>query len=179
MRTSIYALVAATGLAIAAAASAQSSQTTPGQQMRGAMMQGMGPGMMRGSGMMMQMPMTQGMGSGQMMGMGPMMHGAGQFVEGRIAFLKAELRVTGQQEQAWNRYAEAMRGSASAMKSMHEQMMSGDGMTTSLPDRLRRHEQMMSMRLQALKDFRAAALPLYEALSPKQQRIADNLMGMM
>ena len=147
-------------------AAAQQQQGQPGGMGACPMME---PGMMRGSGMMIQMP-TQGMGRGCMMGMGPMMMGGpGQHIEGRLAFLKTELGITPAQEQVWNVYAEAFRASASAMQGMHEQMMSG-GMPASAPERMQRHEQMM---------LNAAAAPLYDALSPQQKERADTLLGMM
>jgi hypothetical protein len=117
------ALLAAALAGLAWPVAAQQQQGQPGQMM------GQGPMMMRpemmhdpgmGPGMMMQMPMMQGMGPGSMMGMGPMMGGPGQHIEGRIAFLKAELGSTPEQEQAWNAYAEALRGSASSMQAMHD-----------------------------------------------------------
>ncbi len=169
---------AAFALALAGAAwpvAAQQQQERPGGMVGACLM--MESGMMRGSGMMMQMP-TQGMGRACMMGMGPMMGGPGQHIEGRLAFLKTELGITPAQEQVWNAYAEAFRASASAMQGVHEQMMSG-GMPASAPERMRRHEQMMSARLDALKKLNAAASPLYDALDPQQKERADALLGMM
>jgi hypothetical protein len=60
-------------------------------------------------------------------------------------------------------------------------MMSG-GMPSTMPERMQWHDQMMSSRLEALKALRAAAVPLYNALSPEQKQTADALMmgmGMM
>jgi hypothetical protein len=157
---------------------AAQQQGQPGRMMgQGSMMTE--PGMMHGPGMMMQMPMMQGMGPG---GMGPMMGGPGQHIEGRIAFLKAELGITPEQEQVWSTYADALRASASSMQGMHDQMMSGGGMPATLPERMQWHEQMMSSRLEALKTIQAAAVPLYNALKPEQKQTADTLMmgmGMM
>lgn len=51
-----------------------------------------------------------GMGPGMMMGpMMGMMCPGGAHTEGRLAFLKAELRITDAQETAWNAYADAVR----------------------------------------------------------------------
>ena len=134
------------------------------------------PGMMHGPGMMMHGPMYPDMSNGPMMGM---MQGPGHYVEGRIAFLKAELGITGSQEQAWGRFADAMRRSASTLQTMHDKMMSGDGTPANLVDRLQWKRQMISARLQALEDFEATALPLYEVLTSEQKRVADDLMGVM
>jgi hypothetical protein len=170
------------------ATEAQAQQGQQGQMMgHGSMMTGMvpcGPGMMMhdGSGTMMQMPMMHGMGpmmgAGTMMAMGPMMGGPGQHIEGRLAFLKTELAITPAQEQVWNAYAEALRASASSMQGMHDQMMSG-AMPATVPERMQWHSQMMSSRLGALNTLRAAAVPLYNALSPEQKQRANELMGSM
>jgi hypothetical protein len=165
-------VVAALVMPATAQQTGQDSATRmPGQGMMGPGMQGemmMCPGMMN-------MPMMQGMRSGMMMG------GPGQHIEGRIAFLKTELGIRPEQEQVWNAYADALREAATSMQSMHDQMMS-DGMPATLPERMQWHDQMMSSRLEALKALRAAAVPLYNALSPEQKQTADALMmgmGMM
>jgi hypothetical protein len=118
-----------------------------------------------------------------MMGYGMM----GQHVEGRIAFLRAELGITAAQEAPWNAFAEALRGSAQAMADMHQQMvpmmmpmMQAGPQAVPLPQRLELHERMMASHLEALRRFSAAAGPLYAALDDRQKRIADGLiMGMM
>lgn len=168
------------GLALPASAQQQQGQT--GRMMdQGSMM---GPGMMHGPGMgqgwmgsgMMHGP---GMGHAGMMGMGTMMGGPRQHIEGRLAFLKAELKITPQQEQVWSVYADSARASASSMQGMHDQMTSSGNKSSTLPERMQWHEQMMSSRLEGLKKLRLTAVPLYNALSPEQKQIADNLMWMM
>jgi hypothetical protein len=168
----LAAVLAALAMPAAAQQTGQGSATrTPGQGMMGQGWMGqhmMGPGMM-------DMPMMQGMRPGMMMG------GPGQHIEGRLAFLKAELGITPEQEQVWNAYADALRETATSMQGMHDQMMSG-GMPATLPERLERHEQMMTARLDALEKTKATAVPLYNALSPEQKQAADAFMmgmGMM
>lgn len=62
------------------------------------------PPMMQGG----TMPMMRGM---QQNGMMPMM-GMADHVEGRIAFLKAELKITDAQLPQWNTFADALRSNA-------------------------------------------------------------------
>lgn len=45
-------------------------------------------------------------------------------VEGRLAFLKTELKITDKQTAAWDRYADAYRTAAQSMHAMHGSMMS-------------------------------------------------------
>lgn len=166
--------VALTALVSPAAAQQQRGQSP--STMGGSWM--MGPGTMHGPGMMMQTPMTPWMGPGAMMGWGPMMGGPGQHIEGRIAFLKTEIGITPAQEPVWKAYADALRASASSMQAMHDQMMSG-GMPATPPERMLLHNQMMSAQLDASTTVQKVFVPLYDALSPEQKKVADALMGMM
>lgn len=160
MRSRQLALAAAILGLVAAGAVAQQQ---PGQ------MRGRGP--MMGGGMMGQGPM---MGGGMMMGGGP-----AQFVEGRIAFLRAELGITSDQEGAWDAYEAALRQSAQQMQAWHDQMNDGAAMPDSLPERLAMMETMMASRLESLRIVSEATGPLYDALTDDQKAIADSLMGMM
>jgi hypothetical protein len=131
-----------------------------------------------------------GMGAGGMpMGMMQMMGANGmqmmvEHVEGRIAFLKAELKITDAQLPQWNAFADAMRDNAKAMQGMMQGgMMMGMGQDGTLPDRLAAREKHLSARLDAIRKLKAAADPLYAALSADQKKTADELvmspMGMM
>jgi hypothetical protein len=137
-------------------------------------LQGGGPGMMGGD-----TDGTMAMMRGMMMGRRAMMF---DHVEGRIAFLKTELKITEAQTAQWEHFADALRASAGAMKTMHQQMMQG-GIPATLPDRLDLREKMLSAHLDALKAFRAVVEPLYASFSDDQKKTADELMlrhmGMM
>ena len=125
---------AAAALVIATAmigtASAQNQQN-PGGMMGPGMM---GPGMM-GPGMMGY----DGSGSG-MMRWGPAMCNAmASHLEGRLAYTKAELKVTEAQESLWSTYAAAARDNTKTMVGHCTAIMSRRGTSTvSLPERLER-----------------------------------------
>jgi hypothetical protein len=127
---------------------------------------GMGPGMM-------------GWGSGRAMCDAMTGH-----IEGRLAYLKAELKITDAQEALWNAYAAAVRDNAKAMLSHCNAMMSQrGGSTTNLPDRLDQHVQFMAAQLDAMRAMNKVLKPLYAALSDSQKQTAEQLfsspMGMM
>ncbi len=170
----------------------------PAGQMPGGMPGGMGAGQMPGGmpgGMMAgaqtpggQMPGAGGM---PMMGMMRMMMGESgmggmgmmsEHLEGRIAFLKAELKITDAQLPLWNGFAQAMRDNAAAMPGMQGGMM-GMSQGATLPDKLAAREKMLSGRLETVRKLKGAADPLYAALSADQKKIADDIMvspmGMM
>ena len=144
-----------------------------GQMMGHGMGGGQGQGMMMGQGMMQGGMMQGGMMGGGMMGAGP-----ARFVEGRIAFLEAELAPTGDQRPLFDAYAEALRDQAQSMQVMHDQMMSGERPAT-YPERLEFMEQAMAARSESLAVLREAVTPLYESLDDTQREVFDELMGMM
>ena len=132
------------------------------------------------------MPMMRGMQHGgmmPMMGMGMM--GMADHVEGRIAFLKAELKITDAQLSQWNTFADTIRSNAQRIGEMRGTMMQGGmmGQTATAPDRLDRMEKMMTAMVEAVRSAKAALGPLYAVLSDEQKKMADTLlhgpMGMM
>ncbi|RJF87484.1 hypothetical protein D3874_11035 [Oleomonas cavernae] len=126
---------------------------------------GASPGMM-GAGMMMSM-------------MEPMM--APDRIEGRIAFLEAELKVTDAQRPLWNAFAEAIRANTRAMAGMMMEMqgamMPAPGTASpTLLQRIESHERMLAARLDSLRQLKAALQPLYAALDDSQRQTADKLL---
>ena len=151
-----------------------------GVPMAGPAAQGAQPGAM-GGGMAGMMEVMRPMMAGGGMGM-PFEH-----VEGRIAYLKAELRITGAQAAPWSVFADTMRADATAMRAMHEEMAKGGMMTgvmpTALPDRITAQRKMMAAHAVMLDRMEAAAKPLYAVLSADQRKVMDQAapgsMGMM
>ena len=125
--------------------------------------------------MMRHMMAGRGMG-GERPGMGMGMGMPFEHIEGRIAYLRAELKITDAQAAPWDAFANALRANAGAMKTMHEQMAKGD-MPGTLPERLAMQQKMMSARLAELKGTEAAATPLYAALSADQKKLIDPMMS--
>jgi hypothetical protein len=142
--------------------------------------QGDGPGIM-GPGSSGQTPPQMRGGMMGMMGQGGMMGimGIADHVEGRIAFLKTELKITDPQMPQWTAFADALRSNAKRMSDMRNTMMQGgvpDGVSMSAPDRLNRMERMMTAMTEAVKATKSALTPLYDVLTDDQQKIADQLI---
>lgn len=139
------------------------SETDAGQQdmmmnMMAGMMKMMSGGMMGGAGQDMQsMDMTQ-------------------HVEGRIAYLRAELNITDKQAKPWDAFAEALRGNAKGMMDAGMPMMGPDA-KADLAGRLDAQESMLSARLAGVKAMKAALAPLYAALDESQRKSADELLA--
>ena len=143
---------------------------------------GMPGGMAGGGDMPMMGMMRMMMGRDGMSMMGAM----ARHVEGRLAFLKTELKITDAQLSVWNAVADAIRANAKSMTEMMSGAMMGSSQTTAtLPEKLALREKMMTAHLEALRRLKTAVDPLYAALSDEQKKTADELlegpmgMGMM
>lgn len=140
--------------------------------------QGMGGGMMNMMGG--NMPMTNMM---QMMGarqgdcgMGGM--GMIDRVEGRIAFLRAELKITDAQNAVWNAFADALRANARSLGEARAAMMSQAGTAQQgLVDRLTLQEKWLTVRLEGTRAIKSALTSLVGALSDEQKKTADQLLA--
>jgi hypothetical protein len=128
---------------------------------------GMPGGMAGGGDMPMMGMMRMMMGRDGMSMMGAM----ARHVEGRLAFLKTELKITDAQLPLWNAVTDAMRANAKTMGAMM-----GSSKPATLPDKLAMREKMMTAHLEALRKFKAATDPLYGALSDEQKKTADELL---
>jgi LTXXQ motif family protein len=134
----------------------------------------MGAGMQMGRGMMGMMDMMSGC---PMMGMG----GQGQssaFVEGRIAFVKAELAITDAQKGAWDAYADAIKRNLHSMQDMASMMRAVFEAKTPV-ERLDAHLAAMEGRIKALQDVKPTLVKLYEELTAEQKRKADEILTAM
>lgn len=141
--------------------------------MQGPMMQQQpGAGMMPGMGMMY----GQGLYGQSMYGPGMMMGLMGGYTEGMVAFLKAELGVTAQQEALWSSFATALRQFGASMPG-HQMQKQLQTQQQPLPEMLASRIGWMETHLAALKSLRDAATPFYAALTPEQKAKADSLLG--
>ncbi len=194
------AITAAVALAAGVAFAQSSTQTQPAlplgsdQTMGQHMTNGgaMGPAMMDPSNMPM-MQMMQMMEAG-MMGPGTMGSGMGgsmscnaqsgmegapsSYLEGRLAFVKAELAIDQTQEADWQTFAEAVRNRAQpmfhGMHGMHNVATDGP----AFPARIDTHIKMLDDRLSGLKAVRSTAVGLYDHLNQAQKQKADTLLPM-
>jgi hypothetical protein len=121
-------------------------------------------------------------------GMGPWMMGgmwggwgygedsAVEFVNGRLAFLKAELKITDTQMPEWNAFAEAVRSNAKDINARVRPLFASNWASKPLPERLDEQENLLAARLEAFKRTSAAVKPLYASLDDAQKKIADVIL---
>ncbi len=170
----------------------ESSSPTPNGWSGGMMGQGWGAGMMGtgygqgrgGPGWMM----GQGWGSGMMgAGCGMMGYRNGDsgadydsHVDGRVAFLKAELKITDAQSKVWDDYASAMRTNSQVMINMHKRMYEAFRQNNGSVVRvLDLQIDGMKSHLASLERLKPATEALYKALSDDQRKKADEILPVM
>jgi periplasmic protein CpxP/Spy len=101
----------------------------------------------------------------------------GRHVEGRIAFLKAELKITQAQEPQFERVAEALRANVKDSARLHEQFKADHDKPKTAVERLEARVKFGEIQTQHQQRFLAAFKPLYESLSPDQKKTADELLS--
>lgn len=156
-----------------AQAQAQAPATPGGMGMKGGATDGMKGGGMMGGDMSRMMTMMHGsmMGGGMMDDM-PLKH-----VEGRLAFLKAELKITAAQEPQWAKFADAVRSAAkNADAAKPPTMMQGGMKPSTASERFAHYEKTLTARLETVRTLKAAVDPLYASLGEEQKKTADELM---
>ena len=113
--------------------------------------------------------MKQGMGHGAMMHSVPMM-------EGRLAYIKADLEIADAQMAAWDAYANAVRARHATMDGMRAEMMKAKE-SGSVLQRLDARIKALENKLDSLKALKPVTEGLYAILGDEQKKKADQLLG--
>ena len=123
-------------------------------------------------------------GMGSMMGMMGGMGGPGpsrmggtaiDHIEGRIAFLKAELKIAGGQDAAWNSFAGAIRTNAQQIAKLRADAVAANKTPQTSLARLESREHALSTRLAGVHAITVSYSALYGSLSEEQKKMADTL----
>ena len=165
-------------LAVAGAVSAH-----PGSGMGAGYGPGAGAGPCAGAGTGPSTGAGPGYGMGHGMGYG--MHGRGSggwdaaAAGTRLDALKAEIKITPEQEGAWQAYAAVVQQHAVQREALHTQMRSQmhDPQTAATVDREAFHNAMVTLRDQHLAERDAALKGLYSVLTPEQKTLAEQRLA--
>jgi len=98
-------------------------------------------------------------------------------VEGHIAFLKAELKITPEQESLFATVAAAIRTDVQDLETSHQQMIAAAPAQPTAVQLLERRTNLARLRVGAEERFLNAFRPLYASLSPDQKQTADELIA--
>jgi Spy/CpxP family protein refolding chaperone len=95
-------------------------------------------------------------------------------VEGHLAALKVELKITPNQETAWQAFSNKARQQADAMIARREQMKAqAPGAAKTAPEILAQRTERMKQGLASMETMTAAVKDLYGVLTPEQKTLAD------
>jgi periplasmic protein CpxP/Spy len=97
--------------------------------------------------------------------------------EGRIAYVKAKLKITSAQQAAFDRYAQVIRDNAAATQKAFQDMRGQRGQHKDMNaiDRVEQRAKMAQVRDQQQQQYLGAFRPLYASLSADQKKVADDL----
>lgn len=163
----------------AAAASAGNAQPFAGGDCPGAY--GAGPGMMGwGGGGPHGMGPRGGYGPQAGPGwMGPRGFGPGfnreSNAEARLAYLKSELKISAEQDAAWNAYGAAVKQQATQMQAFRTAMFKAQ----TPQERLSLHAEQAKQRAAGFETLEKGLRDLYAVLNTEQQALADVHLGRM
>jgi protein CpxP len=106
----------------------------------------------------------------------------GERVEARLAYMKAALKITEAQQPQWDAFADVMRRQAkeadARIQSHREKRAANtERKRPTAIERLEMRQQFMAASSTRIGERLATQKPLYAALSPEQQQVADRLFA--
>ena len=98
-------------------------------------------------------------------------------IEGRIAYLKAELKITPAQSAQFDKVAAAMRANDTERAKSFQDRRTQNGQRLSAVDRLDARVKMSQARTKADERYLAVFKPLYDSLGTDQKQAADAMLA--
>jgi LTXXQ motif family protein len=99
-----------------------------------------------------------------------------EHIEGRLSFLKTELKITEAQTGAWNELAQAIRATAKQRSERMKALSASEAKAKTLPERVELQEQFMTARLEELRQVKTGLQSLYAVLTDDQKKEADDMV---
>ena len=107
----------------------------------------------------------------------PRQYEFGRYIEGHIAFLKAELHIRPDQEAAWSKVADAMLADVAEYDQFRQQHASDSARKPTAIQHLEERAAHAALRAKGEQRFLDAFRPFYGQLSDAQKQTADELLG--
>lgn len=106
----------------------------------------------------------------------------GERVEARLAYIRTALKITDAQQAQWDAFAGVMRRQAAEadarIKARHAKTVANtERKRPTAIERLERRQAFMATAATRIGERLAVQKPLYAALSPEQQQVADRLFA--
>jgi LTXXQ motif family protein len=98
-------------------------------------------------------------------------------IEGRIAFLRAELHITNAQASQWDAVANVLRENDRAMRDAFASARRQRDQQMTALERLEQRQKFAELRAASTAKLRTALAPLYASMSDDQKKNADQLLA--
>lgn len=102
-------------------------------------------------------------------------------IEGRIAFLRAELKITDGQTGAWSAFADALRANAQKLGETHVSIgrdkRANAQETATIAQRLDARDRLLTVQLDGVRAIKSAYADLESVLSDEQRKSAEELLA--
>lgn len=103
-----------------------------------------------------------------------------EHIDGQLAYLKTELKITDSQTPQWNVFANTFRAdkekNARLCRATENEESRSKMVSASLPESLGMMAARLTVRLESLRAMEAAIQPLYSILNSEQKKTADEIM---
>jgi periplasmic protein CpxP/Spy len=99
----------------------------------------------------------------------------GRHIEGRIAYLKTELKITDAQQPLFDAVANLLRDNAKATHDAFQSLRGDRNQPQTALARMEARAKVAQLRADGEAKMLAAFRPLYQAMSPDQQKAADEM----
>ena len=100
--------------------------------------------------------------------------GPGFSVDARLAALKTELKITSNQESAWDAYGKQVKQQAESMQALFAK---APAPAQSAPERMSQRNEFAKQRLASMETMSGALKNLYATLTPEQKTLADQYLA--
>ena len=99
-------------------------------------------------------------------------------IDGQLAYIRAELKITTAQDPQWNVFANSFRADKErqAQTCKNAQDQSRQLMSANLPDAMKIKSDRLAQQLESLRRLEASIQTLYDILSKDQKKIADDIL---
>lgn len=101
----------------------------------------------------------------------------GHHIDGRIAYMKAEFKITDAQAPLWDKVAGVLRDNAKAMGDTMSGLRGDPNQPRTALSGLETRAKLAELHAQGSATLLAAFRPLYQAMTPDQQKSADELFA--
>ena len=99
-----------------------------------------------------------------------------EHIDGRLAYVRAELAITEAQQPRWDSFAATVRDTVTASRA-RVVALTAHGLPAAAPERARLQLDVLAARLDAARQVLEAGTRLYAELSPEQRKAADRLLA--